>query len=79
MAEASSQGEDTTLFSPYKMGKFNLSHRVVLAPMTRCQTLNGVPQPALAKYYAQRSTADGFLISEGTIISKTRVGQPCLS
>ena len=76
MAEASSQGGPTTLFSPYMMGKFNLSHRVVLAPMTRCRALNGVPQPALAEYYSQRSTVGGFLISEGTIISDTGAGFP---
>ncbi|XWS26606.1 hypothetical protein CRYUN_Cryun26dG0045200 [Craigia yunnanensis] len=54
MAETQSQGTPT-LFSPYKMGKFNLSHRVVLAPMTRCRALNGMPRPALAEYYTQRS------------------------
>ncbi|ONH97610.1 hypothetical protein PRUPE_7G200800 [Prunus persica] len=74
MAEASSQGP--TLFSPFKMGKFNLSHRVVLAPMTRCRALNGLPQPALAEYYTQRSTNGGFLITEGTLVSDTGAGFP---
>ncbi|KAH0970789.1 hypothetical protein GBA52_022945 [Prunus armeniaca] len=72
MAEASSQGP--ALFSPVKMGKFNLSHRVVLAPMTRCRALNGLPQPALAEYYTQRSTNGGFLITEGTLVSDTSAG-----
>ncbi|KHG19112.1 12-oxophytodienoate reductase 3 [Gossypium arboreum] len=93
---ADSQGTPT-LFSPYKMGKFNLSHRhvpprsprilyirgkygraiwVVLAPMTRCRALNGIPRPALAEYYTQRSTPDGFLITEGTLISDTGAGFP---
>lgn len=48
--------------------------RVVLAPMTRCRALNGIPRPALATYYAQRSTPGGFLISEGTSISPTGPG-----
>ncbi|KAL6222044.1 hypothetical protein ACLB2K_005436 [Fragaria x ananassa] len=65
MADPSSTG-GLTLFSPYKMGKFNLSHRVVLAPMTRNRALNELPQPAMAEYYSQRSTPGGFLISEGT-------------
>ncbi|KAL5572366.1 hypothetical protein UlMin_021963 [Ulmus minor] len=69
-------GQETTLFSPYKLGKFDLSHRVVLAPMTRCRALNGIPQPALAEYYAQRSTEGGFLITEGTLISNTAAGFP---
>ncbi|KAJ7979254.1 12-oxophytodienoate reductase [Quillaja saponaria] len=76
MAETASQGQGATLFSPYKMGKFNLSHRVVLAPMTRCRALNRIPQPALAEYYAQRSTPGGFLISEGTMVSPTAQGFP---
>ncbi|WRX34867.1 NADH:flavin oxidoreductase/NADH oxidase [Theobroma cacao] len=75
MAETQSQGAPT-LFSPYKMGKFNLSHRVVLAPMTRCRALNGIPRPALAEYYTQRSTSGGFLITEGTLVSNTGAGFP---
>jgi len=51
-----------------------LECRVVLAPMTRCRALNGIPNAALAEYYAQRSTPGGFLISEGTSISPTAYG-----
>ena len=49
-------------------------YRVVLAPMTRCRALNGIPQPGLAEYYTQRSTNGGFLITEGTLISNTAAG-----
>ncbi|XP_048133993.1 12-oxophytodienoate reductase 3-like [Rhodamnia argentea] len=66
----------TGLFSAYKMGKFNLSHRVVLAPMTRCRALNGVPQPALSEYYGQRSTEGGLLITEATPITQEGIGFP---
>lgn len=66
----------THLFSPYKMEKFNLSHRVVLAPMTRCRAINGVPNEALVEYYSQRSTPGGFIITEGTTISPTAAGFP---
>ncbi|XP_039155392.1 12-oxophytodienoate reductase 3-like [Eucalyptus grandis] len=66
----------TDLFSPYKMGKFNLSHRVVLAPLTRSRALNGLPQPALAEYYGQRSTEGGLLISEATPIAQEGIGFP---
>ncbi|OIV89222.1 hypothetical protein TanjilG_24404 [Lupinus angustifolius] len=72
----SRQGEDNTMFSPYKMGNFNLSHRVVLAPMTRCRALEGIPQPTMGEYYSQRATQSGFLISEGTTISPTAAGYP---
>ncbi|KAL2501436.1 12-oxophytodienoate reductase 3 [Forsythia ovata] len=76
MAETKSDQATEALFSPYKMGKFNLSHRVVLAPMTRCRALNNIPQPALVEYYTQRSTNGGFLITEGTMISPTAAGFP---
>ncbi|XP_057762957.1 12-oxophytodienoate reductase 2-like [Arachis stenosperma] len=41
------------LLTPYKMGKFNLSHRVVLAPLTRQRSYNNVPQPHAVLYYSQ--------------------------
>ena len=50
------------------------ARRVVLAPMTRCRAPDAVPGPALAEYYAQRSTEGGLLISEGTIISPSGPG-----
>jgi 12-oxophytodienoic acid reductase len=57
------------LLTPYKMGLFDLSHRVVLAPLTRQRAYGGVPQPHAAVYYAQRASPGGFLISEGTRIA----------
>ncbi|KAF2287146.1 hypothetical protein GH714_038422 [Hevea brasiliensis] len=77
MAETGTEGTGiTNLFSPYKMGKFSLSHRVVLAPMTRCRALNGIPNAALVDYYTQRSTPGGFLITEGTLVSPAAPGFP---
>ncbi|KAK1264248.1 12-oxophytodienoate reductase 7 [Acorus gramineus] len=72
----SSDRHPPTLFSPYKMNRFNLSHRVVLAPMTRCRAINGIPQPGNVVYYTQRATEGGFLITEGTLISPTAAGFP---
>jgi 12-oxophytodienoic acid reductase len=49
------EGARTTtipLLTPYKMGGFQLSHRVVLAPLTRCRSYGYVPQPHAAVYYA---------------------------
>ena len=111
--------DSVTLFSPYKMQNFNLSHRshshsslsnlsrclsffllrsvnkklvtlnkkrvflrsqccyecrVVLAPLTRCRAINGIPNEPMAEYYAQRSTPGGLLISEGTLISSRAEG-----
>ncbi|KAG8376218.1 hypothetical protein BUALT_Bualt09G0040200 [Buddleja alternifolia] len=77
MAETTSDGAATpALFSPYKMSKFNLSHRVVLAPMTRCRAVGSIPNNALVEYYTQRATNGGFLITEGTMISPTAAGFP---
>ncbi|KAJ1258589.1 hypothetical protein BS78_10G087400 [Paspalum vaginatum] len=72
--------EETTtmipLLTPYKMGQFELSHRVVLAPLTRCRSYGNVPQPHAAVYYAQRATRGGLLISEATDVSPTAQGYP---
>lgn len=65
-----------TLFSPYQTAGFRFSHRVVLAPLTRCRALNEIPQQANAEYYAQRATPGGLLITEGTHISPSAVGVP---
>ncbi|XP_010533024.1 PREDICTED: 12-oxophytodienoate reductase 3-like [Tarenaya hassleriana] len=75
-AEKGNSTATNALFSPYKMGRFDLSHRVVLAPMVRCRALGGVPNAALAEYYTQRATPGGFLISEGAMIAPGAVGLP---
>ncbi|KAM0070704.1 putative 12-oxophytodienoate reductase [Helianthus debilis subsp. tardiflorus] len=64
------------LLTPYKMGKFELSHRVVLAPLTRQRSFGNVPQPHATLYYAQRTTKGGFLIAEATSVSDTAQGYP---
>jgi 12-oxophytodienoic acid reductase len=64
------------LMTPYKMGQLELSHRVVLAPMTRCRAYGGVPRPHAAVYYSQRATRGGLLITEGTSVSATAQGFP---
>ncbi|TVU16869.1 hypothetical protein EJB05_37026, partial [Eragrostis curvula] len=66
----------TPLLTPYKMGEFQLSHRVVLAPLTRQRSYGTVPQPHAAVYYSQRATAGGLLISEATGVSETAQGYP---
>ncbi|XP_066370845.1 12-oxophytodienoate reductase 1-like [Miscanthus floridulus] len=64
------------LMTPYKMGQFQLSHRVVLAPLTRCRSYGNVPQPHAAMYYSQRATKGGMLIAEATGVSATAQGYP---
>ncbi|XP_049400636.1 12-oxophytodienoate reductase 1 isoform X4 [Solanum stenotomum] len=62
------------LMTPYKMGNFELSHRVVLAPLTRQRSYGNIPQPHAILYYSQRSTKGGLLIREATVISETGIG-----
>ncbi|XBH80391.1 hypothetical protein VPH35_106140 [Triticum aestivum] len=64
----------TPLLAPYKMGKFDLSHRVVLAPLTRQRSFGNVPQPHAILYYQQRATKGGLLIAEATGVSDTAQG-----
>ncbi|KAI3962429.1 hypothetical protein MKW98_010980 [Papaver atlanticum] len=54
--------ERIPLLMPYKMGNYQLSHRVVLAPLTRNRSYGNVAQPHAALYYAQRSTNGSLLI-----------------
>ncbi|OMO85677.1 hypothetical protein CCACVL1_10052 [Corchorus capsularis] len=68
------QQQQQPLLTPYKLGKFNLSHRVVLAPLTRQRSYNNVPQPHAILYYSQRTSRGGFLISEATGVSETAQG-----
>ncbi|KAI3765583.1 hypothetical protein L2E82_15621 [Cichorium intybus] len=64
------------LLTPYKMGQFELSHRVVLAPLTRQRSYGNVPQPHAILYYSQRTTKGGLLITEATGVSDTAQGYP---
>ncbi|KAF3447390.1 hypothetical protein FNV43_RR12576 [Rhamnella rubrinervis] len=64
------------LLTPYRMGNFNLSHRVVLAPLTRQRSYNNVPQPHAVLYYSQRTSNGGLLIAEATGVSATAQGYP---
>ncbi|CAM8992666.1 unnamed protein product [Rhodiola kirilowii] len=64
------------LLTPYQLGPFHLSHRVVLAPLTRQRSYGNVPQPHAVLYYSQRTTKGGLLISEATGVSDTAQGYP---
>ncbi|KAF4919931.1 Chanoclavine-I aldehyde reductase fgaOx3 [Colletotrichum viniferum] len=69
--------ENTKLFQPIKMGKMDLAHRVVMAPLTRYRADDdGAPiLPMVAKYYADRASTPGtLLISEATAVSPADIG-----
>ncbi|WP_322103175.1 alkene reductase [Paraburkholderia sp. J41] len=59
-----------TLFSPVRVGPYSLSHRVVLAPLTRMRTeADNVPGDLMVEYYAQRSSAGALLVTDATTVS----------
>ncbi|MEU9112797.1 alkene reductase [Streptomyces sp. NPDC048483] len=54
------------LFEPALLGSLRLSNRLVMAPMTRNRAAaDGVPEPIMATYYAQRASA-GLIIAEAS-------------
>ena len=62
-----------SLFEPCTVGAWQLSNRVVMAPLTRNRSPGGVPAPRVATYYAQRASA-GLLVSEATAITQQGQG-----
>lgn len=58
------------LFEPVRVGRYELPHRFVMAPLTRSRARQpgNVPSSLNACYYAQRASA-GLIISEATQVS----------
>ena len=58
------------LFDPIEMGPHTLSHRVVMAPLTRMRSSPGdMPNDLMVEYYTQRASAGGLIISEAATVS----------
>ncbi|WJX54659.1 12-oxophytodienoate reductase 1 [Trifolium repens] len=72
------ESDPIPLLTPYQLGKFNLAHRVVLAPLGRNRSYGNVPQPHAILYYSQRAAGSngGLLITEATGVSDTAQGYP---
>jgi N-ethylmaleimide reductase len=64
------------LFSPIRLGAIDLSHRIVLAPLTRMRAdvPGNVPNDLMATYYGQRASRGGLMITEATFISPSGNG-----
>ncbi len=63
------------LFTPTRIGPYEVSHRIVLAPLTRMRASPGdMPNDLMAKYYEQRVTDGGLLIAEATPVSRQGYG-----
>src|SRR6201988_5352213 len=58
------------LFSTAEIGPYRLSHRVVMAPLTRMRSNPGdIPSDLMVEYYTQRASEGGLIISEATPVS----------
>ncbi|MBP0574292.1 12-oxophytodienoate reductase, partial [Mycobacterium tuberculosis] len=60
-----------TLWRPFRVKSLELANRVVMAPMTRNFSPDGVPDANVAAYYRRRAEGGvGLILSEGTVIDR---------
>lgn len=67
-----------SLFSPLKIGPYQLKHRVAMAPLTRLRAEKPSLAPRLlnVEYYGQRATPGGLIIAEASPVAATGFGNP---
>ena len=67
-----------SLFSPLKIGPYQLRHRLVMAPLTRMRAEKPslAPRPLNVEYYSQRATQGGLIIAEASPVMATGFGSP---
>ncbi|MDT3405613.1 2,4-dienoyl-CoA reductase-like NADH-dependent reductase (Old Yellow Enzyme family) [Mucilaginibacter terrae] len=60
-----------SLFRPFNLKSLNIRNRIVMAPMTRSFSPDGVPTDNVAAYYSKRAEGEvGLILSEGTVIDR---------
>lgn len=60
-----------SLFQPFALKSVHIKNRIVMAPMTRSFSPNGVPTADVAAYYRKRAEGEvGLILSEGTVIDR---------
>lgn len=58
------------LFKPFQLGKLSLNNRIVMAPMTRSFSPQGIPGANVAEYYRKRAAGGvGLIVTEGTLVN----------
>ena len=67
-----------SLFTPLQLGKLLLSHRIVMAPLTRMRAdrPGNSPNALNALYYTQRASEGGLIIAEASQIMPQGQGMP---
>ncbi len=69
--ESPSVSDTSPLFQPFKLRSMTIPNRIVMAPMTRNFSPNGVPTDEVRDYYRRRAEAHvGLIISEGTTVAR---------
>lgn len=59
------------LFRPLPVESLQLTNRIVMAPMTRTSSPDGVPGPDVAAYYRRRAEGGvGLILTEGTVVDR---------
>lgn len=60
-----------SLFQDFHCKSLHLKNRLVMAPMTRSFSPNGIPTDDVVRYYERRAKGDvGLILSEGTVIGR---------
>ena len=67
--------EETSMFKPVTIGRLQLEHKVVLAPLTRMRGSKEAdcvfyPGDLNVEYYSQRASKGGFMLTEACPISR---------
>ena len=72
MAPDSEHPLDTApLFRPFALKSLRLQNRLVMAPMTRGRSPEGIPGENVAAYYRRRAEGEvGLILSEGTVVDR---------
>ncbi|UZE48391.1 alkene reductase [Rhodopseudomonas sp. P2A-2r] len=67
-----------SLFTPLQIGPYTLSHRVVMAPLTRMRADRDslAARPLNAEYYGQRASEGGLIIAEASQVMPEGRGNP---
>jgi 2,4-dienoyl-CoA reductase-like NADH-dependent reductase (Old Yellow Enzyme family) len=62
--------ENSVLFQPFEIGQLQLRNRIVMAPMTRNQSPDNIPNEKSVEYYRKRAAGGvGLIVTEGTCIN----------
>lgn len=75
MSNAQSETSVEALFKPFTSSNLSVANRIVMAPMTRGYSPNGVPGEDVAAYYRRRAqNGVGLIVTEGTLINHPAAG-----